>query len=1030
MRMWQRVGVMGLLLLAVSVWAAPAGPAAQAQPGPQAAGGVAEAVGPQAPSAWGSVSVGSDADGYLYALFENVDIQVKYGHFFENRDQSAIVLFKLKDGGYQDQSGRYIDATSNRGVLTKAVITYDGDDRKSVWLEWDDGTKIQEVSIFPTGAYLRIDYFRYGTNLVDQGSPGGSSSGGSYEFYGNSCWLDCVTPRGYVLYPQSYYNRYDAGYTDPANGGSLNYNGSFIGGIYQAASGNGYARALPVPTINIIKLLSSRGFEWYPYFGSSSKPAYRSWLYGVTDGASEVLATGQNLVNLGGTPPSTYALNLNVTPPGAGTIARSLDQTIYRSGQVVALTASPSPGYVFSGWSGDINTGANPANITLSSTRVVTATFTHVGYTVAANVAGGGTVTREPDQAAYSAGTVVTLTAAPDPGWSFIGWTGDWAGSANPAVFDVRSHRVVTAVFAQSTSGGWWNNGWSYRVPVQVNANGFPRLSRPAEVNLNFASLLSGLGAAGTFDPASLRVVEVSAQGVVLDETVDFQFDDPDSNANGTLIFMLDGLTPGDVTRYFHVYFDVASHGPFTPPAVTPRITVNSGARDESQDAFRVQTLTATYYYQKQGASFSSIDDVDGLDWLGYHPTGGSAGNFRGLPNMNDYVHPGATAGTSSLVSQGPLKATVYSDVITGTQRYKLTWEFFPDFARMTLLENQNSTPYWFLYEGTPYGQLNKVRDFAVLSDGITRPVDNASVLTWNGDIPAPEWAFFGDNNVNRVLFVAHHGDDAQTDTFYQYQDNMTVFGFGRDGAAGCSPACSPKLTLAPNTFTIGLAEGLPMAADSVNSAYRDLTTQVGAASERPNNHAPVLGAVGDQNVFNGALLAFTLTATDVDTDTLTYGHQGLPAGATLDPATGAFSWTPTVAQTGDHAVTLTVSDGLATDSETITLTVGNRAPTLTAVGDKTIGAGQTLSFTLSASDPDGNAMTYSATGLPAGATLNLTTGAFSWTPSVAQVGDHVVTFTASDSLLADGETITLTVADVPVTGGYSVYLPAIQRSP
>jgi uncharacterized repeat protein (TIGR02543 family) len=45
---------------------------------------------------------------------------------------------------------------------------------------------------------------------------------------------------------------------------------------------------------------------------------------------------------------------------------------------VVTLTATPDTGYVFSGWSGDLTGSVNPATITMSSNRVVTATFTFV----------------------------------------------------------------------------------------------------------------------------------------------------------------------------------------------------------------------------------------------------------------------------------------------------------------------------------------------------------------------------------------------------------------------------------------------------------------------------------------------------------------------------------------------------------------------------------------------------------------------------------------------------------------------------
>jgi hypothetical protein len=89
------------------------------------------------------------------------------------------------------------------------------------------------------------------------------------------------------------------------------------------------------------------------------------------------------------------------------------------------------------------------------------------------------------------------------------------------------------------------------------------------------------------------------------------------------------------------------------------------------------------------------------------------------------------------------------------------------------------------------------------------------------------------------------------------------------------------------------------------------------------------------------------------------------------------------------------------------------RAAVLGVIGAKTVAENAALTFTLSATDADGDAMTYSATGLPTGATLNSSTGAFSWTPTYAQSGTHSVVFTVTDSNSAtDTETVAITVSN------------------
>ena len=88
------------------------------------------------------------------------------------------------------------------------------------------------------------------------------------------------------------------------------------------------------------------------------------------------------------------------------------------------------------------------------------------------------------------------------------------------------------------------------------------------------------------------------------------------------------------------------------------------------------------------------------------------------------------------------------------------------------------------------------------------------------------------------------------------------------------------------------------------------------------------------------------------------------------------------------------------TQTETITITVinTNRPPVLAPIGNQGIVEGSLLSFTVSATDADGDAITYSATNLPAGASINATTGAFTWTPSFTQAGVYPdVVFHAND---------------------------------
>ncbi|WP_345327834.1 putative Ig domain-containing protein, partial [Novipirellula rosea] len=161
-------------------------------------------------------------------------------------------------------------------------------------------------------------------------------------------------------------------------------------------------------------------------------------------------------------------------------------------------------------------------------------------------------------------------------------------------------------------------------------------------------------------------------------------------------------------------------------------------------------------------------------------------------------------------------------------------------------------------------------------------------------------------------------------------------------------------------------------------------------------NVAPVLdvSAAPTAAVDEGTAISFTATATDADApaQTLTFSLSGsVPAGATIDPASGVFSWTPSEAQgPGSYTFNVVVSDGTLSDVEAITITVDevNVAPVLNPVGNKSATEGTLLSFTASATDADlpANTLTFSlanGTGgsVPAGASIDPTTGVFTWTP-------------------------------------------------
>jgi hypothetical protein len=77
------------------------------------------------------------------------------------------------------------------------------------------------------------------------------------------------------------------------------------------------------------------------------------------------------------------------------------------------------------------------------------------------------------------------------------------------------------------------------------------------------------------------------------------------------------------------------------------------------------------------------------------------------------------------------------------------------------------------------------------------------------------------------------------------------------------------------------------------------------------NNNPPVLQSIAALDVEEGQPFSLTLYASDADADPITYRCLNLPAGATVDPSNGVFSWTPSYTQSGVYDLNFAASDGI-----------------------------------------------------------------------------------------------------------------------
>jgi hypothetical protein len=126
----------------------------------------------------------------------------------------------------------------------------------------------------------------------------------------------------------------------------------------------------------------------------------------------------------------------------------------------------------------------------------------------------------------------------------------------------------------------------------------------------------------------------------------------------------------------------------------------------------------------------------------------------------------------------------------------------------------------------------------------------------------------------------------------------------------------------------------------------------------------------------------------------LIFAVANAPAWATFDTNTGTLSGTPTQAGTFVNIV-ISVSDGTQTsalDAFSISVAIPNptnQPPTISGQPPISVTAGMAYSFTPSASDPDGDKLTFSVGNRPAWLTFNSATGTLSGTPGAANVGTY-----------------------------------------
>ena len=174
-----------------------------------------------------------------------------------------------------------------------------------------------------------------------------------------------------------------------------------------------------------------------------------------------------------------------------------------------------------------------------------------------------------------------------------------------------------------------------------------------------------------------------------------------------------------------------------------------------------------------------------------------------------------------------------------------------------------------------------------------------------------------------------------------------------------------------------------------------------------------------DQTNNDGDVVSLQLTARDNDGDSLTYSATGLPTGLSISPTTGLISGTIDNAADANspYAVTVMASDGIQSNSTTFNWTV-NQVITIDDPGAQVNAIGDVVSLPISVTDALGNSLTYSATGLPSGLSIDSATGNISGTIALGAdtASPYSVTVSVSDGVVTASEAFAWTVNHVSLT--------------
>jgi chitodextrinase len=722
--------------------------------------------------------------------------------------------------------------------------------------------------------------------------------------------------------------------------------------------------------------------------------------------------------------------NLSVTTSGTGTVTSNpagincgtTCSAAFASGSSVTLTATPGSGFTFNSWSGACS-GSGACTLTMSAARSVNATFnaivvntppttqnisvstnqdTNANFTLSANDANGDFLTYTV-MAGPSKGTLMGV----EPNLTYVPNTG-YFGS------DSFSYKVNDGTIDSNISTVTINI-------AQVITNSPPiALSQNVTTNKGTAKSITLSATDANSDPLTYALVSSPVHGALSGTAPNLTYT-PTSTYTGPDSFTFkanDGITDSGPATISITVLQVNQAPVATSQSVTTAEdtakTITLAGTDVDNDPLSYSIVTSPLHGTLTGTApnltYTPTANYNGPDSFTFRVNDGTVNSAAATVNItvtsvNDM--PMATGQSVSVTEDTAKTITLAGTDVEGSP---LTYTVVAAPSHGALSGTAPNLTY------TPTANYNGPDSFTFkVNDGTVD--SSAAVVTITitnvNDAPiATSQSVAVIEDVSKAIVLAGTDGDG----------NPLTYTVVTAPAKGTLSGTAPNLTYAPSanytgpdSFTFRVNDG------TVNSSAATVTITVSGVNDAPVASNQTVAVTED------VAKALVLVGSDVDGDPLTYTIVAAPTKGTLSGTAPNLTYTPAADYTGADSFTFRVNDGTV-NSSTATVTIA-----VTGTNDAPVAASQSVSavedanktIALSATDGDGDPLTYSIVTNPAHGSLSGTAPNVTYIPTGNYNGPDSFSFRANDGLTnSNTAAVTITVASVndsPVSGNQTV---------